>query len=375
MKLAMYFGRTAIGDRPLDLDAVDTSPRGLTGTDGTYIGLCRTMRDLGHDVRMFVHLAPHRTWEGIRVAPAQALGDQQDFDVVLSVNDGDVFRRVHPRAVRASNNQMPDYRFARPGFHRNVDLFLPISETQWRYLRDHAHERCLDDVTYRVLPNGCDPGAYEAGVRVPGRCVYTSSPDRGLHVLCLAWPEIVRRVPHARLRIFYHSLEKWIGEGENWTTHEHPLMRETARRVAIVRRTLAEHADTIEVVGSVSRRRMARELSEAECLLYPCDTLQMTETFGCSVLEGCASGALPVISGCDAFKEIYAGACPMVPDHAERFLDAWTGLAVRAMTDATWADDWRRRGRACAERHAWPAIGERIEGYLAEAMERKKVAA
>jgi glycosyltransferase involved in cell wall biosynthesis len=373
MRIAAHFGRIGIGDRPLDLDRLETSPRGLTGSDGTFIGLCRSMRDRGHDVRVFIHGAVHRTWEGMRVAPANMLGDSPEFDAVVSVNDADVFARVHPRAVRASNQQLADYAYCKKRFHESVDLFLPISEYQWDLLAKRTPG--IDRVPYRVLPNGTDPSVYTDGVRIPGRCVYTSSPDRGLHNLCIAWPRIIERIPWARLRIFYHSLQKWFDETAGNLTHERAGYRENARRAQIVQQALVAHADTIEVVGSVSRQQMARELSEAECLTYPCEPLVPTETFCVSASEGCASGALPILTDADCLPEVFGEAAPMVKREKPDWLDEWTDLAIRAMTDRVWADSWRASGKAFAARHAWPVIAERLEGYLTEAVERKRVAA
>lgn len=378
MRIATHFGRVGIGDRPFDWDDMWTSARGLTGSDGTFIGISRSLRDRGHDVTMFVHKAPHRKWDGIQVCPANALGDQPEFDAVVTVNDVDVLSRVHPRAVRAANQQLADYRYARPGFHKSVDVFLPISEFQWsRLKRVTKPEGCLDAATYRVLPNGCEPERYAPweGTRVPGRCVHISSPDRGLWTLMLAWPEIVRRVPNAHLRIFYHSLQRWLDETESMATHEDQYQRESARRAGIVRRGLAEHTNSIEIVGSVSRQRMARELCEASAMLYPCQPVVPCETFCVSALEGCASGAIPVISEADCLKEVFESAAPMVPHPVDRHLSLYAELAAKALTDHDWAEGWRARGKAFAARHAWSAIGEKLEAYLLEALERKKAAA
>jgi len=375
MRIAFFGGRQFVGNRPFDWDHVDDSPRGLTGSDNSFLGQVRAMRDRGHDVRLFVHGSPHRTWEGIPLAPSWDLGDQPGFDAVVGWNEADVFARVHPSAARASCNQLVNYDFACRDFEKSVDLFLAISQWQWNLLRERAHDRSLDSATYRILPNGCDLNAYPKVDKVKGLCAYTSSPDRALHVVSLAWPHILEHVPWARLRVYYHSYAHWLEVTENWSTHPEPAKRELARRAGIVKQALERHKDTIEFVGGVSRQRLAKELSEAEVLLYPADPTVPTETFGVAVIEGCASGALPVISSADCFGEVYGGSCPQVPAPAEQYLDAYVKLAVRAMTDQTWADAWRARARALAERHAWPVLAEKLEGYLLEAIEKKREAA
>ena len=122
----------------------------------------------------------------------------------------------------------------------------------------------------------------------------------------------------------------------------------------------------VEGVGSVSRQQMALEMAQAEVLAYPCDTIAYTEGFSCATLEGCASGALPIISAADALGGIYRGVCPMVAAPARKHIARWRKLVIQALTDKPWADEWRARGREFALFHDWRGLATQFERVLQE---------
>ena len=206
--------------------------------------------------------------------------------------------------------------------------------------------------------------------RIPGRVIYASSPDRGLHLLLQEWPAIKKAVPHATLKIFYYSLQSWMAqylpfpqEDPNWPW----WWKENYRRVWYVKRALeALKPHGVEVVGAVSRQQMALEMAQAEVLAYPCDTIAYTEGFSCATLEGCASGALPVISAMDALGDIYRGVCPMSAAPARKHIDTWRGLVIKALTDKAWAEEWRARAREFALFHDWRGLATQFERVLQE---------
>src|SRR5262249_19231738 len=146
--------------------------------------------------------------------------------------------------------------------------------------------------------------------------------------------------------------------------------REHARRAKYVRDVLPDLVDHgVEFVGGVSRNQLAQEYSEAMVLAYPVDTIAWTEGFAVAILEGCASGAVPCISSCDAIGSIYGGVCPMVEviQHCRRFdytdsiygdddseeeidegevvRNEWTADVVRMLTDGKSRDKAVRAGR------------------------------
>jgi hypothetical protein len=124
----------------------------------------------------------------------------------------------------------------------------------------------------------------------------------------------------------------------------------------------------VEIVGSVSRKQMAREYNEAECLAYsscPCD---YTETFGVAVLEGCASGAVPVLGPCDAFPELWS-ACPMTKEPCDKNPNAWGDLVIEGLRGGF--GDVRPRLRQVAAQYDWPNLHILLEGIIEMVRARK----
>jgi hypothetical protein len=130
----------------------------------------------------------------------------------------------------------------------------------------------------------------------------------------------------------------------------------------------------MEFIGSVSRDRMAVEMAEAEVLAYPCDTIRFTEGFSVTIMEGCAAGAVPVISNVDALGGIYGGICPMVEAPARDHMDQWTEKVIAVLRLARLPSEYdlvRSQCAVLAEAHAWPVLAERLEGIMLEALATK----
>jgi glycosyltransferase involved in cell wall biosynthesis len=379
VKLAFLFGPISTGPRPFNFTRIDDDPRGLTGTDNSFLGYARAMSERGHDVTIFASRQQWRTsWGRVTVRPyEERRAVDRTWDAALAWNDIAGLSDVSPEVLRVLDTQINDFGYTTAKQHEAVDLYLAPSAV----LAGRLALETSPNAVWRVAPNGCDPSAYDLDAKIPGRCIYASSPDRGLHIVLEQWPRIRGAVPHATLRVFYHSLEVWFRQIAQNETSPRWNEREHARRAVIVRNLLPKlEAHGVEVVGSVSRRQMAAEYSAAQCLAFPCDTISFTEGFGVAALEGCASGAIPCLTTCDAFGDIYDGAAPMihVRDGCHRFLDApelahaWADNVVRTLTSEAFREDWVAKGRRFAEKHAWPVLAAKLEGLLTEAREWKR---
>jgi glycosyltransferase involved in cell wall biosynthesis len=381
LRCAFLFGPISTGSRPLDFQTMETNKRGMTGTDNSFCGYAAAMAKRGHEVHVYAEGVEQQTWRvsddvTVPVYPYAAReGITSYIDAVCSWNDVAGLADAPRTAVRLLDMQVNDFSYlSHSGLLENVDQFVAPSQA----LIDHL--RSFEDVgPWAVLPNGCNPDAYDLGAKVPGRCIYASSPDRGLHIALTKWPKIKAAVPHATLEIFYHSLPAYL---EILAQECHTVeRREHRRRAQLIANGLAKRdALGITVVGSVSRKEMAAEYSQAQVYAYPCETVKGfangwgSEGFGVAVLEGCASGAVPVITDCDAFGEVYAGACPMIT-RGDDWTDEWAATVVEMLTDEHARNAWIENGRHFAKQHAWPVLAERLEKILGEAIARKKVAA
>lgn len=365
MRVAFAYGRYSLGEKRLDLLDPEGDPAGLTGSEWSCLALAREMARRGHETTLYL---PRRRpfdvleadfWEGVRLRELSHLR-QEHHDAVCAWNEPDLLRDVHPSSVRLVNQQLNDFWYARPGFDPFVDVYTSPSESHRMHLRDQTPS----PGKWKVISQGCDTSLY-GGEKIPGRVVYASSPDRGLHQLLPLWPEVKKRVPHAHLRILY-GLEKWFALADAPEDSVHPRHAESRRRAWAVREMLMNGVEGVELVGSVSRRRVTEELSAAVALAYPCDPYVWTEGFSMTVLEACAAGCVPVITDADALGELYGGVCPMVSRHRVGEIDRedYTELLVSVITNEALRKATAERCWALAENYTWPKVAARLEDLL-----------
>lgn len=375
MRIAFLYGRFSLGNRPFDFDALYEAPRGLTGSELSCVEYAQAMRDRGHEVSLVVGqpMLP-REWEGLTVCQLDNAKLVDEHDAVISWNEPNLFFETAEKPLRVVNQQLNDFGYCRPGWESVVDVVTSPSAHHLEFLRKQAP----DVRAWEVLPNGCDPALYEERERIPGRVVWASSADRGLHRLLECWPEIKHRAPEASLRAFYNFTANDFDELEAVGPNVHPDLLEIAQRKRYIRHAMARLAGPrwdVEHVGSVGRERMRIEFEKSMVLGYPCETIRYTEGFSVTTMEACASSCLPVITDVDALGQIYGGAVPMVRLDADGLSRAKLGefvdLVVRGLTDEAWRREQTAACRALAEKHAWPTLAGRLEEILREGIARK----
>ena len=187
LKIAFVYGPFTLAGRLIDFNTLWDSPRGLTGSELSCICFAREMARMGHQVSLFVQGPNAPEFDGVPLREFGNLaGESYGYDAVCAWNEPDVLRAVAPGVLRLVNQQLNDFGYCRPGFDDFVDVYTSPSQSHMEYIRSHTPS----PHKWTVLPNGCDPNQYDPALKVPGRVVYASSPDRGLHLLMQAWPSI-----------------------------------------------------------------------------------------------------------------------------------------------------------------------------------------
>ena len=375
MRIAFLYGKFSIGARPMDFENLYTATRGLTGSEISCLEYALAMRDRGHEVLLVVGQTMQPIeWRGIKIFPLTDPKVVDGCDAVCSWNEPDLFRELTPGPFRLMNQQLNDFGYCRPGWAEHVDLVTSPSAHHLEFLRKQAP----GVRTWDVLPNGCDPTQYEDGHRVPGRVLWASSADRGLHRLLDAWPTIKAHVPHASLRCFYNFQPADFDEFEAIGPNVHPDLLEIAQRKRYIQYATARLAESkwdVQHVGSIGRTRMRMEFEHATVLGYPCDTIRYTEGFSVTSLEACASGCLPVLTDIDSLGHIYGDAAPMVRLGGQTFgagpLGEFVDLMVRGLGDEAWRTEHVTKCRALAAKHAWPVLAARLERMLVDGIEAR----
>lgn len=370
MKIAVILGAYSIGTRPLDFwfDNPWVSGRGLTGTDLSYCMISSELHKLGHDVHMFtVHAQPdHKpeTWHGCKLynfIDRHTVIDES-FDAVLSINEPDVFRGVNNKPLRICWQFLNDFTYCQPGFDDFVDLWLGVCDRHTQHVKQFAPK----PEKWSVLPLGVDSSWYQQGEKVPGRMIFCSSADRGLHWALQVFPEVKKAVPEASLKIFYHFQEGSILSIEPNSPHDHPHVIEMSNRLRYCKNAIKKMKHLgVEHVGSVSVNTLRKEMSDASLLLFPVDTVAFTEGFSLSIMQAHASGAIPAISSTDCLGSIYKNSgCIMVDAPIGDNLQEYTKQVIRALTDQNFANETRQKCLEFSKNYLWCDIAKKMEQMI-----------
>ena len=393
MRIAILAGPWCLGDgkNGLDWQHLFSDRRGLSGSELGYIRMAQELGKLGHEVAIYTigkpceHIPENPIGYGIRVL---SWFDRASFtgDVVVSWNELDSLECYRDRhdLFRVLSLQINTLVTQHPDIDSYCDAFLSPSAAHRAMIlgdpwveRPRVHmvgpwrqERPYTPIPERwhVVPDGCDPEVYrelaERGVKkVKGRCVWTSSPDRGLHWLLSAWPRIKRAVPHAELRVFY-KLAPWLDHMLNHDPGEFdPSITEQIQRAHYIAEAMPKaRALGVTFYDAVSRRDVSREQAMAECFPYSCDPpLIWSEGYSCSTMECCAAGAVPVLFGSDALPEIYGGACPIA---RRGDLGVFTDYVIEMLTNEHYRNDYVVACAKLAEANTWEAATRRLVEVL-----------
>lgn len=365
-KIAVVLSHYAAGGRPFNFTNLWDDPRALTGTDLTFVMIGKELQALGHNVSLFtIHNGnPPKFWEGCELFDQTNIAQQIDdcYDAVISLNDPDVFRSLPKKPKKILWQMVNDFDFAKPGFDEFVDLYLGVCDKHTNHLKnqtDSPHK-------WQTLGLGCNPEWYDHGKKVKGRMVFCSSPDRGLHWALSVFPKIKEAYPEAHLKVFYHFNETGITKIEPTDQNQHPVMKEMANRLRYSKEAMTKMAHLgVEHVGSVSVNQMKKEMSEAEVLLYPVDTVSFSEGFSISIMSAHASGAIPVISSADCIGDIYRDSGSVMTEAPVRDrLEEYMQSAIRSLKDDAFAKERRDLCLEFSKKHSWSDIAKKMEKLI-----------
>jgi glycosyltransferase involved in cell wall biosynthesis len=359
MKIAVIYPSVSMG-RPLNVSTLLTDTRGLTGSEGTAVGYAVGLASRGHEVTLFTNVTAAQSYKGVAfLHDSHWEPEQADaFDAVISFMNAAPLINCNPKPFRIFNMQCGDFGGQPVGWEDHVDLLCALSHKHAEVMRPTT---ALPAEKWRVMANGVDTDAFKPGTKIPGRCIWASSHDRGLHHVLEAWPEVRAAVPHAELHVFYdiNGLERFAKMGPTDVPFLAELQRRSVYEIEMMRR-LKNHG--VFLGGSVSRERMQAEMAQAEVLAYPSDSVRYCETFGCTVLEAMSAGCVPVLCFADSFSELWESrGCPGVAWPYEPRRDEYVARLINAVRHPQkWATDLR----ASAHDFAWPGLVEKLERCL-----------
>ncbi len=366
MKIAIILGSFSTSSRPLYFPNIMGSSRGLTGTDLAFIMLVKCLAKRGHEVHAFTIQHPdHRpdTWENVKLHNFEDRHQIIDdtFDSIIAISEPNTLIGLTDKPLRICWQFLNDFTYCDPNFSNYDDKFLGASNKHKEYLQSLTP----NPEKWQYLGLGCTPEDYE-DKRVPGRVVWCSSADRGLHLLLQAWPQIKMAVPEASLKIFYHFDVERIEKIEPNDPGNNYLLIEMAQRIRYIKNAIKRlKTFGVEHVGSISRDQMKKEFSEASVLGYCCDTVSFSEGFSVTILEAHASFTVPVITDRDCLGEVYNNSgCIIVKSPVKDNLQEYTNLVIKSLTDKQFADSVIDKCRIFAWLNTWDVVAAKMEGII-----------
>lgn len=358
-----------------------------TGTVSGFWSIVWGLAELGYEIDAFadvkeeIFCAEHlgganvfkiATWEGW-AAKEQPRSWGAGYDAYVSILESDLLDLAPKNKPRICVQWLNDFSYAKADPLAVVDLFVSPSVTH----ADHMTRKVnIPRGKISVVPLSNNPELFAATTeRRPLSVAYASSPDRGLHHLLDMWPDVKKRVPGAELRVYYRIfpwlddilLEKSQHGSRHW------------KRADAVKKAFEKLGTNGEnglfVVGQLTTAKMAAELGRTEVLAYPCDPVQFTEGFSVTILDACAAGCIPIISGIDAFPELWTGAAKIIsgrpgdPGAREEWIRTITGTLLAGAEEKA-----SRRGAALerAKQFARKNVARRWDEVLRSAIAEKE---
>ena len=355
---------------PLSFDDMASGGRIVTGSEQAMLYLAKAQVASGHSVSMYFPTDRPGLVGGVNCFDVRAewprLRRLGSADVVISWVSSDPLRQAPASALRIYSLQINDWLLNASRYWEFVDVFVAVSESHLGWLRKEPGAPPTE-MPWEVIPNGVDLSRFSTqSRRVPRRCVYLSSPDRGLHWLLWMWPEIRYAFPDAELHVFY-AVQSWL-DGLSLVNSEVGLR---AKYVLRKRDELASHGVIFR--GGIAPVDLARELAMADVLLYPYDPVRPTEGFGSAVLEACAAGVVPVITDADALGEVYETSGAVMVHHTGggKWVDSFLDTALSVLKSDR--DELREGLQTFAKQFEWALVAEQWAECIQRGVARKHV--
>lgn len=362
MRIAHVLFATAHG--PLTYQDLSAGGRGVTGSEQAMLNLAKEQAAQGNHVLCYLPTATPGIDQGVEMLDFDSawprLRRLDTADVVISWLSADALRNLNPKQLRIHAIQINDWMINGYEFEKYVDVFVGCSKAHRDHLKSLTRAGAPVDGIWEVIPNGTLFSQVEERTRKPHKCVYMSSPDRGLHWLLAMWPEILFAYPDAELHVFY--------EVQKWLDHARLLNSEVGHRSQYVMSRMHKFKNmNVQLHGGVPPLLLGQELAGFDVMLYPCDTITFTEGFSVSVLDACATGVVPVITDCDALGELYgdSGAIVVPRGNGVRWTDNYVEAAIRVLGESD-RHERRQRLRAFAQGFNWT----RVAGLWSEVIDR-----
>jgi hypothetical protein len=342
----------ATGENDIDLkNPLDNTCTG--GTPAHFLNMVRELQKLGHIVRAFGSWKKPMIIDGVEYLPLNSITKYGNPNVWWA--DYDVSPLIGKAgALRIGSHHT--YRLDKAAFEW-IDVNTIPSQAALNTLKPF-YDPWGKWVT---LPNAI-PDDIPKRDPVPGRVLYHTSADRGLHHLISMWPEIRRRVPYATLH--FRLNQQWLDWASLWQFDNSEL----GKRARLLKQDLisAELAGGFTRLPDLPRSEMWKEISQASVFAFPCDVRYPCETFSISTMECCKVGVPVVLCTQDSLKQIYGGYVLSVEPPVSKQINEFIDLVVTVLTDKEVAQEYSILGKNLASQYTYSKAGKKLSDIICE---------
>jgi glycosyltransferase involved in cell wall biosynthesis len=303
---SVVFALTPYGSGGILIDPRDpTASSGGGGSRAGFMGLVRAVSRLGsYDVTAVSTFARARDEvDGVRYLQIDPNRPIPDADVQLAYYD------TTPLVGATGRLRIGSHHTCTPPFDSWAWTDVNTAPCSW--VVAHLRRNYRPYGRWDVIPNAVEGLEGVAWDPVPGKIVYHTSPDRGLHRLLRdIYPRVKERVPNATLDV--------VGDPAEVTRFaRHPELSRSYEgergRAMIEGLRASEAAGGLKMHGRLSRPALLRLLSSASCFAFPAEVSMPCETWSISVHECLAIGVPVVLSPVDALESLWGKVVWQVP--------------------------------------------------------------
>ena len=342
-EIAIYCPRSVEFWAPPSLDE-----GGIGGSETAIVWLGRELTKLGWKVTVYNYCGTMAgDHDGVEYKNFWEFNANDDFNVLLSWRYPEFFDMPLNAKLKCldlhdvmSPSDFPKERL------ENIDMIF-VKTDYHRTLYPN-----VPDDKFVNISNGIDLKRFSKKVKKQkGRCIYSSTPNRGLDIVLKHWHRIKEEVPQAELHVYY-----------GWNTF-YELEKNNPERVKWMK-SIQDQMNQPGIVGHgrVGQGELSDDMMKTDVWLYP----TYFEEINCiTALENQAAGVIPIATNFAALKETVTDSIPKIygdiyePDVQEE----WVDLTIKTLQNED-RDNIRPTLEKFASGFSWEKIAEQWDKEL-----------
>ncbi len=324
-EVTFYCGKTAEDWSPLSLFS------GIGGSETALIQMAKTLAKIGYRVTVYNDCGSMEgTYDGVDYVPSWYFNLRNEYNIFIVWRAPQMFKYdIKARKKFLWLHDVPNLHDFTKENVKKIDKIFVLSKYHRSLLKDIPDDKVL------ITANGIE---YEREKmdRNPYKCMFVSSPNRGLEYLLKIWDDVLKEVPEAELHVFYgwdtfDAIENISGNpaAQYWKNMMIDRMKKYEGK------SLFNH-------GRVSKEELKRHFLTAGLWTYPTN---FPEISCISAMEAQYLGAIPVTTPYAAVNETQQFGVKVGDDKSDiiKVLPEYKEALIKALKDHKWQEEERKK--------------------------------